>query len=54
MKTGEVVFYPSHLTKGLVGMTLSWGFAIYACREFSKIGTDVYPEPEPLFKQVKA
>lgn len=40
----QVQFYPSHLTKGLIGATVSFLAGRYAFREFKQIGTDVYPE----------
>ena len=50
----NIEFYPSHLTKGLVAGFISLGFGIIsmgfgalAVREFSLIGTDVYPDPPP-------
>lgn len=45
---GFVRFYPSHLTKGLFASTVSLAFAVYAVREFSRVGKDTYPiVPKP-------
>jgi hypothetical protein len=45
MQDGSFHFYPSHLTKGLAAGVVSLGFAVYAAKEFSQVGTDVYPDP---------
>lgn len=41
-------FYPSHLTKGLVGSGFSIAFAMYAGWQFARVGKDEYPPPPPI------
>jgi len=46
----SVQFYPSHLTKGVIAGAISLVFGLYALREFSLIGTDVYPPAQSVLK----
>lgn len=52
----HTVFYPSHLSKGLVALGISaiggvvcLAFGKVAIYEFVRIGTDVYPRVTPVF-----
>jgi hypothetical protein len=55
----HVVFYPSHLAKGLVALGISAlggvvcvAFGKVAIHELVRIGTDVYPAVTPVYKEV--
>jgi hypothetical protein len=55
----HVVFYPSHLAKGLVALGISalggvvcLAFGRVAIHELMRIGTDIYPAVTPTFRVV--
>jgi hypothetical protein len=39
-------FYPSDLTKGLLGLAVSYGALVYAIRKLNSPGTDMIPKGE--------